>query len=59
MADLRLTKIDWVLRLDHPRLEDSDRCYFLREYTSKVGYTHKRRSIHSVRMQPEQVVRAE
>jgi len=41
MADLRLTKIDALLRIDHIRLDASDECYFLREYTSGgVGYAH-------------------
>lgn len=40
MADLRLTRIDELLRVDHVRLADTDTCYFLREYTSGVGYAH-------------------
>ena len=40
MADLRLTRIDELLRVDHSRLEPTDECYFIREYTSGVGYAH-------------------
>jgi hypothetical protein len=37
---LQLTKVDELVRGDHSYLEDDDVCYFLREYTAYVGYTH-------------------
>ncbi|MCG8556280.1 MAG: hypothetical protein MJD61_13470 [Proteobacteria bacterium] len=40
MADLRLTRIDKLIRRDHHHLEVEDECYFMRQYTSGVGYRH-------------------
>lgn len=34
----RLTKIDELTRSDHYHLSDADECYYLREYTSGLGY---------------------
>ena len=40
MADLVLTKIDQELLPDYSHLDESDECYFLREYTSKQGFNY-------------------
>ena len=34
----RLTKIDELTRSDHYHLSETDECYYLREYTSGLGY---------------------
>jgi|SRR5580704_6445622 hypothetical protein len=36
----RLTKIDELTSPDHYRLEASDDCYFIGEYTPRAGYNH-------------------
>ena len=40
MPSLRLTRIDELTRRDHWHLEPEDQCYWLREYTSHVGYQY-------------------
>ena len=40
MRRLRLQRIDDLTREDHFFLEPEDRVYFLREYTSRVGFRH-------------------
>jgi hypothetical protein len=37
---VRLSQIDALTRGDHVYLGEPDQVYFLREYTSRVGYTH-------------------
>ena len=36
----RLTRIDELTRPDHYYIEESDRCYFIGEYTARAGYGH-------------------
>jgi hypothetical protein len=36
----RLTRIDELTRGDHHYLEAEDRCYFLGEYTARMGFAH-------------------
>jgi hypothetical protein len=37
---LRLSEIDELTRVDHSHLADSDRCYFIGEYTARAGFSH-------------------
>ena len=36
----RLTKIDELMRRDHVYLSDDDECYFIGEYTARMGYSY-------------------
>ena len=36
----RLSKIDDLMRCDHVYLDDSDQCYFLGEYTARMGFAY-------------------
>ena len=36
----RLTKIDELMRCDHVHLDEDDECYFIGEYTARIGYTY-------------------
>jgi hypothetical protein len=37
---IRLTKIDELTFPDHYRLNDTDECYFIGEYTARAGFSH-------------------
>jgi len=37
---LRLTKIDELTLPDHYRLDNTDECYFIGEYTARVGFSY-------------------
>ena len=36
----RLTKIDDLTRPDHSYLTEGDACYFIGEYTARLGFTY-------------------
>ena len=36
----RLTKIDDLMRCDHVYLSEDDECYFIGEYTARIGYAY-------------------
>ena len=36
----RLTKIDELMRCDHAHLNEDDECYFIGEYTARMGYAY-------------------
>lgn len=38
--EVRLTKVDDLIRGDHSHIRATDECFFLREYTSRAGFAH-------------------
>jgi len=42
LSDVLFTAVDELIRRDHCRLTASDKCFFLREYTSEKGYDYSK-----------------
>lgn len=57
----RLSKIDELTRLDHSYLEPDDECYYLGEYTARMGYAHSdtNQLIYNFKKSPEKKGRPE
>lgn len=58
---LRLTKIDELTLPDHYRLDDTDECYFIGEYTARAGYSYSATNdlIHNLKKPMDRIGRPE